>query len=499
MMSEPFTTARLGTPPEARFVEHALRAQLDYARHNFYEYCAVDKAHTVMLIEQKIITPAQGGRILAMLTEIEGLGPERFPMDPKFDSFLLQVERYMIERIGEDTAGRMHTGRSRIDHDAAVERLHARNRLMLVMRYLLEIQDTIVSLAATHAGTLMPGYTHLQHAQPWTFGHYLLRFSEVFDRDLARLRGAFARTNLSSLGGAALAGTSWPLNRERTAELLGHDGIVPNAHDAGCFSPDFSPENAAVLSIYVNNLGRLAGDLYVWHTWEFGFVELADGYCGTSSIMPQKKNADSLEMVRGWAGQAIGWLPWALGTLKGATSTDCDNDFVGDIMQQASEVAWRASDLLNGAISTMTVHTGRMRERTDANWTTANNLADALVRQCNLSFRTAHHVVGRLVRLAVADGIPPREVGTALLDRAARETINEPLGVPQTLITEALDPARFVESRRTKGSVHPREVAALLAAARDKLAAHRAWYAAKQTQLERAAEALRTEVARYAQ
>jgi len=499
MQPEPFTTARLGKPPSERFVEHALRAQLNYARHNFYEYCAVDKAHTVMLIERDIVTKAQGGNILALLTEIEQLGPDRFPMDPKFDSFLLQVERYMIERIGEDTAGRMHTGRSRIDHDAAVERLHARNRLLVVIRYMLDLQDTILSLASNHAGTIMPGYTHLQHAQPWTFGHYLLRFADVFARDLARLEGTFARTNLSSLGGAALAGTSWPLDRERTAQLLGHDGIVPNAHDAGCFSPDFSLENAAVLSIYVNNLGRLAGDLYVWHTWEFGFVELSDDYCGTSSIMPQKKNADSLEMVRGWAGQAIGWLPCALGTLKAATSTDCDNDFVGDIMHQASDVAWRATDLMNGALETMTVHAGRMRERAGANWSTANNLADTLVRQCDLSFRTAHHVVGRLVRLAVSEGIPPQEVGAALLDRAAMETINRRLGVSQKLIADALDPAQFVRSRRTKGSVHPQEVEALLRAGREKLASHRAWYTAKHTQIEAAKQMLQAEVSRYAQ
>jgi len=499
MQPEPFTTARLGKPPSERFVEHALRTQLNYARNNFYEYCAVDKAHTVMLIERNILSKTQGGRILAMLDEVEALGPERFPMDPKFDSFLLQGERYMIERIGEDIAGRMHTGRSRIDHDAAVERLHARNRLFLVIRHVLELQDTILSLASRHGGTIMPGYSHLQHAQPWTFGHYLLRFADVFERDLARLEGAFTRTNLSSLGGAALAGTSWPLNRERTAQLLGHDGIVANAHDAGCFSPDFSLENAAVLSIYVNNLGRLAGDLYVWHTWEFGFVELSDDYCGTSSIMPQKKNADSLEMVRGWAGQAIGWLPCALGTLKAATSTDCDNDFVGDIMHQASKVAWRATDLMNGALATMIVHTDRMRERAGANWTTANNLADTLVRHCNVSFRTAHHVVGRLVRLAVREGIPPHEVGAALLDQAARETINEPLNVPQKVITDALDPAQFVQSRRTKGSVHPREVEALLASARQKAAAHRAWYATKQTQLETSREMLRGEVMRYAQ
>jgi argininosuccinate lyase len=159
-------------------------------------------------------------------------------------------------------------------------------------------RSPVLSLAREHAETVMPGYTHLQHAQPWTFGHYLLRQASVFERDLERLAGAFGRTNRSGLGAAANAGTSWPLDRRRVAELLGHEGLVRNASDAGVFARDYIEEDVACLALLMSNLGRLATDLYVWHAWEFGFVEVADGLAGTSSIMPQKKNPHALERRR---------------------------------------------------------------------------------------------------------------------------------------------------------------------------------------------------------
>jgi argininosuccinate lyase len=452
---------------------------LDESRKMFSEYFAIDRAHTVMLAERGIITADQARQILLELQRIEAVGASGFAMDPAYDSFLPQVERAMAQRIGEEVAGRMHTGRSRIDHDAAVLRLFSRNQLLKVFDYLLALQQSLLRLAGQHVTTLMPGYTHLQHAQPWTFAHYLARQSYVLDRDAERLRGAYTRTNLSSLGGAALAGTSWPLDRQRTCELLGHDAPVPSSHDAGCFSEDYRTENAAVLSILVNNVARLAGDIYVWHTWEFQLVEVDAAYCGTSSIMPQKKNADACECVRGMAGRAIGWLPAALGTLKGATSTDCDSDFVPDVMSEAADTTWRALDLMRGVLDTLSVKADRMRERSGIFWSTASN------------------VVAALVRLATEQNVRPDQVVSRLVDDAARATVGHPLELPDTLIHTALDPEQFMWNRATQGSIHPDETRRLLADCENRLTTHQGWRESTRVKLDRAKGTLETAVAAH--
>lgn len=493
----PLMSARLGKGFSRELKEHLVGRMLDESRKMFPAYFVVDRAHTVMLAERDIITADQARQILLELERIEALGPDGFQMDAAFDSFLPQVERAMSERIGEAVAGRMHTGRSRIDHDAAVLRLHSRDQLLRVFDYLLGLQRSVLRLATQHVTTLMPGYTHLQHAQPWTFGHYLLRQSYVYDRDADRLRGAYARTNLSSLGGAALAGTSWPLDRQRTCDLLGHDAVVVNSHDAGCFSEDYRTENAAVLAILVNNVARLAGDIYLWHTWEFQMVEVDGAYCGTSSIMPQKKNADACECVRGLAGRALGWLPAALGMLKGASSTDCDSDFVPDVFGEAADTTWRALDLMQGVLDTLVVKADRMRERAGIYWSTASNLADTIVREKSLSFRTAHHVVATLVRLATERNLRPDQVTPTLLAEAAREALGHTLDLPDSAIHRALDPEEFMRNRKTLGSIHPDETRRMLNDCQDRLRAHEAWRDSATARIAGAREALHRAVSQY--
>src|SRR5262249_9738260 len=244
------------------------------------------------LVETGILDRPRGARLLGGLQEVLDLGPEGFPWDRRSGSYLVQIEHFLASRVGEDVAGRLQTGRSRNDQDAAADllylrdpRLYLRDPLLQVAGQLAELQRAVLDRAREHAATVMPGYTHFQHAQPWTFGHWLMRQASALERDLERLQGAFTRTNRSGLGGAANAGTSWPVDRRRTAGLLGHDGLVLNSTDAGVFARDYIEEDVAVLALLMANLGRLATDLYVWSSWEFGFVEVADGLAGTSSIM----------------------------------------------------------------------------------------------------------------------------------------------------------------------------------------------------------------------
>jgi argininosuccinate lyase len=481
--------ARLG-PRNPVLVDYDEAPKLGYLRRRFREYALVDLAHAVMLAETGIVGGDRGPRLLQGLLEVLDLGPERFPWDPRSGSYLVQIEHFLGGRLGEDVAGRLQTGRSRNDQDAAADRLFLRDLLLGVVADLLALQRELLGRAREHAATVMPGYTHFQHAQPWTFGHYLMRQASGLERDLERLAGAFARTNRSGLGGAANAGTSWPVSRRRTAELLGHEGLVLNSSDAGVFARDYIEEVVAVLALLMANLGRLATDLYVWHAWEFGFVEVADGLAGTSSIMPQKKNPHALERVKAVAGQAIGWLPAVMGCQRTVLSTDLDLAFGDDVVTPYGDAVLGALRLMAEVIRTLVVHEDAMAAKAGAFWSTASHLADELVRRHDLPFRTAHHVVARFVRDALARRQGPADAAPELLGRALREVAGLDVEVTAAEVRRLLDPRHFVETRVTEGSVNPREVLAHVAQAETALAVHARWHAEKTAYVERAIAAL---------
>ena len=336
----------------------------------------------------------------------------------------------------------------------------------------------------------MPGYTHLQHAQPTTFGHHLMRYGAAFDRDLARLTGAYGRANLSSLGGAAMAGTSWPVDRRRTAELLGHDDIVVNSSDAGSFARDYIEETVAVLSLLMSNLGRLAGDLYVWHSWEFGYIEVADGLAGTSSIMPQKKNPHSLERIKALGGQAVGWLPGVMACQHSVVSTDLDFTFADDLLTGMGDATLQALRLGVETVATLIVHEDRMAEAAGAFWSTTSHLADEIVRRYDLPFRAAHHVVGRFVRDSIAAGRTPADVRAEDLAKAGRDMADTAIGMSVDDLRDILDARAFLTSRVTAGSVHPDETRAHRAALAEALDGHRAQWKARRDQVEGAVATL---------
>ena len=471
-----YSAGRLGGAVNDLNLEYSLATRLEKEALQLHSYLQVDMAHTVMLADQGVLDPTQAGRILGSLREIERLGAGELHLDPRLGSLLLQVEAFMEKRIGEDTAGRMHTGRSRNDQHEAANRIHMRDGLLQVVEATLRLQDEVLDLAGEHHDTLMPGYTHLQHAQPTTLGHYFMRHFYPFERSQQRLEGAFDRANLSSLGGAACSGTTWPVDRRRTAHLLGHGDIVMNSADAGVFTRDHPQESAAVLSILVNDIGRLAGDFYVWSTWEFGFVEVADEMADTSSIMPQKKNPDAIERIRGLSGVAVGWLSQILGAQRSATSSDLELVFAPDPALEMIEPSLAVVELMRESLITSSYRSDVMSERANVNWTTATNLADNLVRHAGIPFRAAHHIVGRLVRNSVAQGIPPSEVTAAMVDAAAEEAIGRPMDLPEDLVRESLDARAFIEALVTEGSANPAAVRDMVADGRRLQDRHRSWY-----------------------
>ena len=426
----------------------------------FREYTLVDLAHAVMLMETGILKEERGAKLLRGLLEIFDSGKDTFPWLSQSGSFLVQTEHFLGERVGEDIAGRLQTGRSRNDQSAAAERLYLRDLLLVVAEGTLRLQTAVLTQAAQHAESLMPGYTHLQHAQPTTFGHHLMRYGAAFERDLSRLAATYGRTNLSSLGGAAMAGTSWPVDRRRTAELLGHDDIEVNSSDAGGFARDYIEEIVATLSLLMSNLGRLANDLYVWHSWEFGYVEVADGLAGTSSIMPQKKNPHSLERIKALAGQASGWFPAIMAGQHGVVSTDLNYTFADDMMTGIGDATQQALELTVETINTLIIHDERMAKAAGAFWSTTSHLADELVRGYDLPFRVAHHIVGRFVRDSIESERTPADVRTEDLAKAAQEMAGIEIDLSVEDLRNKLDAHAFLSSRTTEGSVHPRETKA---------------------------------------
>ena len=479
--------ARLSSPPSEQFLRHYHVPGLAREKRQLTDHMAVDLAHTVMLVEQGILARDQGATILKALMEFRDLPPDAFPIDPLRGSFLLQVEAFLSQRIGEDTAGRMHTGRSRIDMGATVRRRYKRGRMLDTMESLLRLQGAVMGQAKRHTRTIMPGYTHMQHAQPWVFGHYLLSFCTKFREDFQRMVECYARVNLNPLGAVGLSGTSWPLNRQRTTELLGFSGLVENSKLGR--EAYYAAEAIAALSYVMCDLNDLATDFHVWSTTEFGLVESDDAYCGTSSIFPQKKNPNSLETIKRAGGAAVTWLATALATYRAEGTGDQAMRGL-PMIDDAFNTTEGMCDLGTGVVETLIVHKDRMRELVANSWSTSSNLADVIVREAGLSFRQTHHVVARLVRICLAEKVLPSQVTSAILNRAAQETIGKDLPMQESALRDALNPDVFVRTRVTVGSVAPNEVDRMLAAEQQGLEQATAWLSAERQRISDAARML---------
>ena len=469
---------------DPRAIDHMTALLLDKETSWVPEQIMVDTAHTIMIAEQGMITRAQARRLLDALEKGMRLAEAgAFPIDPRGDSLLPQAIDFYVAEAGPDAGGRLHTGRSRIDAIAAVNRLYARNSLLRVHASLTSLLDVLVRVAEEHRETIMPGWSHLQHAQPWVLGHYLLKTFDVFARHAERLEACYHRTNRSALGGAALVGSGWPLDRARVCELLGHEALVYNAMDAGLFTSDWLLEYNAVLSMLMNDVGRSASDLVVWHSWEFGLAELDDGFCSTSTLMPQKKNAGSAEFLRGCAGDAVGWYASAASISRSATTIDCDIHYSPDLLAKPANTTWHCLELLGGVYDTTTFKKDVMRRNAGIYWSTASGLADSIADRSGVSFRDAHRIVANLVRNCLAAGIKPHEVTSAHLDEAARTAIGRPLDVETDWVQMQLDPVAFLNTRATAGSASQSEIGKQLGMAQATLSRHGRWFAQEQTRL----------------
>lgn len=424
----------------------------------------VDRAHVVMLKEQGIIKDNECSTILSGLDKIQKEGISA--LDASYEDVHIALEARLIELAGEDTGGRMHSARSRNDEVAACIRLALRGELIALMEEAHNLVIALINLAGKHHETIMPGYTHTQHAQPTTLAHHLLAHANAFIRDMERVKGAYGRTNQNPLGAAAFASTGFPIDRERTTELLGFDSALANSMDA-VSTRDFMLESIGCFANTMTNLSRLAEELILWSTSEFEFIEMDDRYSSTSSIMPQKKNPDIAELMRAKTGTVHGALVSVL-TICKALPYSYNRD-----LQEATPHLWRATDAARasarmalGMVRTMKVKKERMNKAASSGFTTATELADTIVRATGIPFRTAHHIVGSIAKTGKTPTL-------SLLDELSLKIIHEKLsdrGLLEKAVEQALLPMETIRKRTVSGGPAPGETKRQIAAVRKKLA-----------------------------
>ena len=353
-------------------------------------------AHAAMLGRQGIIPMADAELIQKTLKEIlEDVENGKIEFDEKAEDIHMNVETILIERIG-DVGKRLHTGRSRNDQVALDIRMYVKKEIVNIKALLKELMATLNDMAAKHTDTIMPGYTHLQRAQPITFAHHVLAYVEMFKRDYARLNDTYKRTNVMPLGSGALASTTYPLDREFVAKQLGFASITLNSLD-GVSDRDFCIELLSALSIIMMHLSRFCEEIILWSSHEFKFVELSDAYSTGSSIMPQKKNPDMAELIRGKTGRVYGYLMGLLTTMKGlplAYNKDMQEDKEG--VFAGIDTLKMCLPVFTAMVATMEVNKGNMYKAAKGGFTNATDAADWLVKQ-GVPFRDAHEIIGRLV------------------------------------------------------------------------------------------------------
>jgi argininosuccinate lyase len=406
----------------------------------------VDRAHLVMLKERGLIAPDEFSKIVAGL---EGIDEDSLGEGEDVHE---AIEAELIAKIGA-VGGRMHTGRSRNDEVATCIRIVLREEVLGLLAEVNDLAKALVERAAENADAIIPGFTHLQHAQPTTLAHHLLAHADAILRDFERLRDSYQRINRSPLGAAAFASTGFDIDRDRTAELLGFEGLVENSMDA-VSTRDFLLEALSASAILMANLSRLAEELILWSTSEFGYVELDDLFTSTSSIMPQKKNPDTAELVRGKTGSVFGSLVASLAICK-ALPMSYNRD-----LQEATPNLWRGISLTRGAVRIMAgsvesakFRTERLEAASGVGFSTATELADSLVRITGMPFRTAHQIVGAL---AVKSETPTvRDLDDAA-ERIAGFLPSE-RGFGEVELKRALDPKENVALRSRTGGPAPAE------------------------------------------
>jgi argininosuccinate lyase len=413
---------------------------------------AINKAHIVMLSEQKILANTDAATLLAALSKVSDLS-----LDSSMEDVHMAVEEAVLKEAGTEVGGNLHIAKSRNDQVSTAIRINLRSELLTLMRSLAHVQEHLLEVAEEHTKTVILEYTHLQPAQPVTFAHYLLSFVDAFQRDMQRLQSAYLRVDLSPLGAGALATTSFPINRDRTAELLGFKGLVENSIDA-VSSRDFVEETVAVLTLTAVNLSRLAEDFIIWSSSDFGTLELPDEFTSTSSIMPQKKNPEILEVIRARASHVLGNFVAVIAAVKSLPSTyNLDFQEITPKLWESIESVRCSLDMVHKLVPKLKV-TKDVSYKALKGFVAATELANMLVRKYNVPFRSAHKIVGALVKSLIAAKLTFLDLTPTMLSKAAEASAGIKLDIYSEDIKALANPLKLVEACNVKGGPAPVKV-----------------------------------------
>jgi argininosuccinate lyase len=450
---------------------------------------SVNCAHTVMLYEKRIIDRETSSKILLVLSKI----PKNMQMNPNLEDVHMNVEGYVISKIGKAAGGMINVAKSRNDQVATALRMTTRGELISLSKSIVGLESSILSQASKYRGSPMPGYTHLQRGQVVTLGHELLAHFSSLDRDYGRLVDCYLRTNLCPMGSGALASTTFEIDRKRVAELLGFDSLLENSIDA-VSSRDFATETIYLCSQVMTDLSRLAEELILWTSKEFSFAEIPDEFSSTSSMMPQKKNAIVPEIARARTAQVVGDLVAALGMLKSLPlSYNLD-------LQELTRNLWCALDktcatveIFANLVRSMKFSPEVMLEAVEADqFLFATDLADYLVKKFGIPFREAHQRVGELVRYCISQSAE-RELQFTTIDQESLSRILQ-VDIKRKEIVSLVDSKKALSRKKAVGSPNPKLVARAAKHGFELVARHKATTRALESGLEQSAEELRSSV-----
>ena len=475
---------------DPRYIDHVLSENFEDAKALFLSpLLAIHYAHLVMLADCDIVNAADAHALREALDGISVSDVRATPYHETCEDLFFHIERLIERHCGEDTAGRLHTARSRNDIDMTMYRMRQREFVLALLDSSLTLREGLVELAERHRETLLAALTHTQPAQPSTMAHYLLAVIEQLERDAVRLRAAFQSTNRCPLGACAITGTGFRIDRDLTSRLLGFEGPTGNTYGS-IATVDYLLESVSAAAVLLAGLGRFVQDLLLWSTLEFGYLRLADGFVQASSIMPQKRNPVALEHARAIASKAVGQAA--------AVTVAVHNTPFGDVVDTEDDLqplvasmfrdARRAVVLVDASLRGAEFDVPRLESRAAAGGTTLTELADQLVRDHHVPFRTAHAIAGRLSKAR------QEQADISLSDTLASvssDLVGVPLRYTDAEIEEILSPRHFVAVRRTPGGPAPAETARSLAVARAALAGDRDWVEGTARRLSAADEALR--------
>lgn len=476
--------------PAQNYKENVLADCFEDAKKYFLKpYIEVDFAHAVMLAEQEIITEDELKKLLKSLRSLDLDSIKSAEYDSSFEDLFYYLQREITKTCDADTAGKLHTARSRNDIDVTIYRLYLRPLTLKLLNSAMELRKVFLDLAAQHHETLIPAYTHTQPAQPSTLAHLLLAMAENVGRDIKRLQSAYDNMNFCPLGSGAITTTGFPIDRHRVAELLGFTAPTVNSY-ASIASVDYFTETLGATSAMLVNVGKFAQEFLLMAMMEFNVIRLPDGFVQGSSIMPQKRNPVALEHIRAIGSKALGQCLGVITSIHNTPFGDINDveDDLQPLIYSALRDANRSVSLFGATMKAATFNLDTLKKRAGENFITVTELADTIVRRENLSFSISHRIVGISVRAALEN---KSEITHEILQNACEEVLGHEISMTEEELKQTLSPENFVSIRTIYGGTAPSETRRALGVEREYEAVDEKWYNGKTEALKNASENLK--------